>query len=90
MLQLFVTTLINWLRTKRTSSDFEQAKQFTESAAEGFWALYHLALTFHGRYMLMKVLASAEEGLIEVDPKVLGMYRLVLSIAPYQTYATIN
>lgn len=71
-------------------SELRNAEQITLDTAAGFWALYHYALTFHGRYHLVNVINAANQGDLEVDPKVLGMYRLVLSIAPYQMYAIIN
>lgn len=62
----------------------------TQITAEGFWELYYLALTFHGRVSLTRVISLAEQDEILVDSKILDLYRVVLQIAPYQALATIN
>lgn len=74
----------------RFNRKVEKARKETEAIAHGFWELYYLALTFHGRKQLSNVIGSAEEGSIEVDPMVLSVYRYLLIFAPYQQYATIN
>ena len=77
---------MNW-RQKRA---FKKSKKFTEDAADGFWELFHLAVTYHGRFYLTQVVKAAEADEIYVEPKVLGLYKYVLMAAPYKVYATIN
>lgn len=68
----------------------EDSKKETETVANGFWELYHLAATFHGRLLLMNVITAADNDEIEADPKVIGLYRYVLLTAPYTAYAVFN
>ena len=74
----------------REEREVAKAQKFTEDVAEGFWALYNEALTCHGRYRFSKIITSADQGELEIDPSVLGLFKMVMMTAPYQIYATLN
>lgn len=78
--------LLEWNYNRKV----KESQTETEKVADGFWELYHLAATFHGRLQLMHVVIAADNEEVEADPKVIGLYRYVLLTAPYAAYATFN
>lgn len=77
-------------RKWKANKEIAKAQKFTEGVADGFWTLYNTALTYHGRYSLTQIIISADAGEIELDPQVLGLFKIVMMTAPYQVYATLN
>ena len=72
------------------SRQVAKAKEQTEIIAAGFWELYTLSLTAHGRELLTNVVEAVDEGDIEVDPHVVSLYRYLLLFTPYKEYAIMN
>lgn len=81
---------MKWIKEQKQDRQIEKARKFSENAAFGFWELYYLALTFHGRRSINQVIQAAEEGKVEVNPQLLDLYRLVMTIAPYHIASMLN
>lgn len=79
-----------FLRKWEYNREIQKAKKFTEDTAAGFWELYNEAITFHGRYRLSKIISAADQRELDVDDKVLSLYKIVMMITPYKTYAILN
>lgn len=70
--------------------DLKKAQKQSELVARGLLEIHFLAVTFHGRYQLSRVIAAAESGEIELDPIIVNMYSFFLKNAPYHEYAMMN
>lgn len=82
---------MNPIKRWKENRAYDKAKKESELVAAGFWELHAYALTYHGRKNLYMVVHSYDTGeLSGVDPALVNLYRVILDIANYQAYATIN
>lgn len=82
--------IIKWLNSIKEQHQKDEALKLVQSVATGFTELHNLAITYHGRLKLYKIITAYDNGELELDPGVAYMYRYMLLSAPYQLYANLN